>query len=675
MDTDAAVDVRVLGQLLLMQSVVASLPDNSVLPFIISGLGDIPGVGQVALDTAPLGESPYRFHLTAGAEHYGALDFRVDDAPAFAPYLDHVHNFAFMLAVILDERRQRQVIEAHGRALEQQVAERTTELAGERDAARRYLDIARVMLMALDGNGRIAMVNRKGTEILGKPEHALIGMDWIDNFIPAEEQSAVRKVFSQLMSGETPLAEYYEHRVVNAAGQELTMAWTNTLLRNDAGAATGVLSSAEDITERKRAEEELLKYKNHLEETVAARTAELAQARDEAEAANRAKSEFLANMSHEIRTPMNGILGMANLLRRDGVNSKQAEQLDKINVAARHLLHIINDILDISKIEAGKLLLEEAPIYSTSLLKNVTAIAYERAREKGIDLRVEIKPLPNNLYGDPTRLQQALLNYATNAVKFTTQGSVTLRIFPVEEAAEAMLVRFEVQDTGIGIPSETLPRLFSAFEQADNSTTRRYGGTGLGLALTRRLAELMGGAAGVESTPGVGSTFWFTVRLKKLEAHSDLPPTAATSEAESVLRQRHHGRRILIVDDEPINLEAARVHLEATGLIIDVAVNGDEAFAMAQRTAYAAILMDMQMPVLDGLAATRKIRLLLERGQTPIIAMTANAFAEDRKLCLAAGMNDFMIKPFAPETLFSTLLRWLDQEEISDSDGSGGKPG
>jgi CheY-like chemotaxis protein len=258
------------------------------------------------------------------------------------------------------------------------------------------------------------------------------------------------------------------------------------------------------------------------------------------------------------------------------------------------------------------------------------------------------------------RLQQALLNYASNAIKFTEKGSITLRVAIQDETADNILLRFEVQDTGIGIPPETLPQLFSAFEQADNSTTRKYGGTGLGLAITRRLTRLMGGDAGAESTAGSGSTFWFTARLKK-KSGKDILAKDANSDAESIIRQRFHGAAILVVDDEPLNREVAQVQLEDAGLAVDTAEDGAEAIVMAQTTTYSAILMDMQMPNVDGLDATRKIRLLPGYQHTPIIAITGNAFAEDRERCLAAGMNDFLTKPLYPNALFSTLLRWLER--------------
>ncbi|MCX7167449.1 MAG: response regulator [Rhodocyclales bacterium] len=401
---------------------------------------------------------------------------------------------------------------------------------------------------------------------------------------------------------------------------------------------------------------------DRLEDVVLERTQALVEARDAAQAANVAKSAFLANMSHEIRTPMNGILGMAHLLRRGGVTPKQAERLDTIDTSAQHLLAVINDILDISKVEAGALVLEDALVAVDSLMANVISILGERARARNIRLLIEVEPLLPDLAGDPTRLQQALLNYATNAIKFTTTGSVTLRAIKLHEMDETVLLRFEVEDTGIGIAAEALPRLFSAFEQADNSTTRKYGGTGLGLVITRRLAELMGGNAGVESTPGVGSTFWFTARLQKKERRkAERTPHIVGPDAEAELRQGYCGNHILVVDDEPINREVAKIQLEDTGLVIDTAEDGAQAIAKARMKAYAAILMDMQMPNVDGLEATRQIRLTPGYRSTPIIAMTANAFAEDKARCLEAGMNDFLIKPFVPDTLFATLLRNLNQ--------------
>ncbi|MDP3540273.1 MAG: ATP-binding protein [Azonexus sp.] len=418
-----------------------------------------------------------------------------------------------------------------------------------------------------------------------------------------------------------------------------------------------------DISERKLAEAELEQYRHHLEELVEERTAALSIAKEIAEAANRAKSTFLANMSHELRTPMNAIMGMTDLALRQASDRKQIDHLRKVAQASQHLLSVINDILDISKIEAERLTLEQTPFCLGSVLENLNSLLGQKAAEKNLQLRIEIPPELSTrpLLGDPLRLGQILLNLSGNAIKFTAAGGVTIRLSMEEETSSDILLRCEVRDTGIGISATDQKKLFTAFEQADNSMTRQYGGTGLGLAISKRLALLMGGSIGAESKPGQGSTFWFTARLSKAQGVPEKMASLVDRSAEEQLRARFTGARILLAEDEPINQEVSQELLAEAGFLVDLAEDGCEAVAMATSTAYDLILMDMQMPRMNGLEATRAIRKIPGREQTLILAMTANAFDEDRRSCLEAGMNDHIGKPVDPDRLFSTLLHWLNR--------------
>ncbi len=428
-------------------------------------------------------------------------------------------------------------------------------------------------------------------------------------------------------------------------------------LKQPDGTVTNYIASLTDVTEKKRLAEELDHHRHHLEELVEERTDQLAEARKMAEVANQAKSSFLANMSHEIRTPMNAIIGLTHLLARENPTPEQKQRLTKIDTSAAHLLSVINNILDISKIEAGKLTLEQTDFHLDEVFGYLQSLMREQARSKGLVIEVDMDAGPQWLQGDLTRLRQALLNYLGNAIKFTDQGTITLSATRLEDHDDGVLVRFAVQDTGIGIESKVLADLFESFEQADVSTTRKHGGTGLGLAITRRLAQLMGGKAGAESEPGQGSTFWFTARL----GHGRGVALSSTEPEITLpnLLANHKGAHILVAEDNAINSEVAVALLSGVGFKVDTAENGEVAVAMVREHEFDLILMDIQMPVMDGLEATRVVRSMATGGALPIVAMTANVFEEDRKACLEAGMNDFVAKPVDPENLISTVAKWL----------------
>ena len=396
----------------------------------------------------------------------------------------------------------------------------------------------------------------------------------------------------------------------------------------------------------------------------AALTRGLALEKAAADAANQAKSEFLANMSHEIRTPMNSVIGMAHLALRSGLDLRQRDYVEKILVAGQHLLGIIDNILDFSKIEAAKMELDVGDFKLQQIAGKLSALLAARALAKGIDFAIVIDPrLELPLRGDALRLGQVLINLVNNAIKFSEQGEVTVSMTLMTRDESGLVVRFEVRDTGIGLSKDQISQLFQVFQQADNSTTRKYGGTGLGLVISKQLVDLMGGDMGVTSTPGAGSTFWFTAPLQVGVETAPAPclpnPVVAVGQGG-----RLQGLRVLVAEDNAFNQQVAQEILRGFGALVRTASNGREALELIHHEVFDLVLMDLQMPEMDGMEATRQIRRFTHLNNLPVVAMTANASEDDRLRCAEAGMDEFLTKPFQPSHLYDKLSGVLDKRAV-----------
>jgi PAS domain S-box-containing protein len=499
---------------------------------------------------------------------------------------------------------------------------------------------------------RVQRINSQFTHIFGFQPDEVIGRSLDETIIPPSRHEEGKAVKEEIRKGRHIFQETVRQR---KDGRLIDVSITGMPIYIG-GEDAGVYAIYRDISSRKQAEQELKKAKTAAEE------------------ATRAKSDFLANMSHEIRTPMNSIIGLSHLTMETQLTPQQLEYQRKIHASAYTLLRLIDDILDFSKIEAGKLDLEIASFDLREVLERISSIISVKSNEKGVGFSLRLPDdIPGHLRGDALRLEQVLLNLTSNAFKFTSHGEVSVTVETVEESEQEVTLRFSVSDTGIGMDPEQVDQLCQPFHQADPSITRKYGGTGLGLAICKRLLELMGSEIEVQSILGQGSQFSFVTRFEKAEAdRSDIVVGISKKVAKGLL----FDRRILLVEDNETNLQVARELLEQAGLEVSTAANGLEAVALAAKERFDGILMDIQMPVMDGLTATREIRKGASGGDLPILAMTANVRVTDREDCLAAGMNDHIAKPIKPEILYKTLACWLrpdvDLNGCLDSDPSPG---
>ncbi|MEK8050011.1 ATP-binding protein [Ideonella sp. DXS22W] len=551
----------------------------------------------------------------------------------------------------------------------EEVTERERAVAALRESNSKFASVFETGLVGMAINslpdGRFIDINSAWLQLLGYERSQIVGRTGDELQLWTDPGLRTRTLDALKQDGRITAVEAQLRR---ADGRTVDALFSANCVRADGRQL--FVSILADVSALKAAQRSLQAQKQDLEQTVALRTRDLAQALDAAEAANRTKSAFLANMSHEIRTPLNGILGMAYLVRSSGVTPVQQQRLDQLEGAGRHLLQVINDVLDLSKIEAGGLVLEERHFLAAELEALVSAVVVPLAAAKGLRLAIDLTALPAELVGDSARLAQALINLLSNGIKFTDAGVVTLRAMLRRLDREGCELEFEVQDTGIGMSDAQMAQIFRPFGQADSSVTRRYGGTGLGLVITQRLAELMGGSVTVSSQPGAGSCFCLQVRLGLPPTGTGLPAAdppdlQAARRSEAALRARLAGRPVLVVEDDLLSRSFMADLLDDMGLAHEAAGDGGEAVACAAARPYAVILMDLHMPTLGGAEATQRIRALPAHAHTPIVAITADAGEEQRAECLRTGFDAVLHKPLVPAQLVEVLLRVVPEPDPS----------
>jgi nitrogen fixation negative regulator NifL len=543
-------------------------------------------------------------------------------------------------------------------------------LRKEKDKIQTYLDIAGVMFVALDFEQKVTLINQKGCEILGYSQPEIMGANWFDTFLPKSEKEAVRAIFTHLIQGDLNHFEYVENSIQTKDGEEKMIAWHNTLVKDDDGKIIGTLSSGEDITQRKQAEKALLQEKALLAQRVEERTAELSRANAQLERAARLKDEFLANMSHELRTPLNAILTLSGTLQEQNplvgpLTDKQLSYVKNIAKSGYHLLNLINDILDLSKIEAGKMKLIIEPIFIKEVCISSLSFVKQLAIKKRIKIETDFDDTLFNIQGDSLRLKQILVNLLGNAIKFTPEGG-KIGLTVIGDSAQEV-VYFTVWDTGIGIAGADMKKLFQSFVQGDSGLTRHYEGTGLGLALVRRLVEMHGGSISVKSEVNKGSQFtvslpWRESTHQQGEVKPDNLENTQTFDEITLPNLRTIEKNqplILLAEDNEDNISSISDYLLLRQYRVIIARHGAEALERAKEEHPDIILMDIQMPVMDGLEAIQHLRMDSDLKNVPIIALTALAMPGDRERCLAAGANEYLSKPVPLKPLIQMIEQLL----------------